>query len=61
MEDLIAVLGPERTVCIARELTKFHETFYTGKAADVLVALQKGSVKGEFVVMIAKNGYSLEG
>jgi 16S rRNA (cytidine1402-2'-O)-methyltransferase len=61
MEDLIAVLGTERTVCIGRELTKFHETFYTGRAVDVLVALQKGSTKGEFVVMIAKNGYTLEG
>lgn len=61
IEDLIAVLGTERTVCVAREITKLHETFYAGKAAEVLAALQKGSVKGEFVVMIAKNGYSLEG
>jgi 16S rRNA (cytidine1402-2'-O)-methyltransferase len=61
MEDLFAVLGPERTVCVAREITKLHETFYAGKSAEVIAALQKGSVKGEFVVMIAKNGYSLEG
>jgi 16S rRNA (cytidine1402-2'-O)-methyltransferase len=61
MEDLIATLGPDRTVCIGRELTKLHETFYTGRAKDVLTGLQRGSTKGEFVVMIAKEGYSLEG
>ena len=61
MEDLVATLGPERTVCIGRELTKLHETFYAGKAADVFAKLQSGSTKGEFVVMIAKEGYTLEG
>lgn len=61
LEDLIATLGPDRTVCVGRELTKLHETFHTGKAVDVLAALQRGSTKGEFVVMIAKEGYSLEG
>jgi hypothetical protein len=38
-----------------------HETFYCGKAAEVLARLVKGSTKGEFVAMIAKEGYSLEG
>jgi 16S rRNA (cytidine1402-2'-O)-methyltransferase len=61
MDDLIAILGPARTVCIGRELTKLHETFYAGPAQSVLEQLRKGSTKGEFVVMIAKNGYSLEG
>jgi len=60
MDDLIEVLGPERTVCIGRELTKMHETFYAGKASVVQEQLAKGSTKGEFVVMIAKEGYSLE-
>ena len=61
MDDLIEVLGPTRTVCIGREITKMHETFYAGAAKDVLAQLLKGSTKGEFVVMIAKEGYSLEG
>lgn len=61
LEDLVATLGPDRAVCVGRELTKLHETFHTGRAADVLAALQRGSTKGEFVVMIAKEGYTLEG
>ncbi|MBN1404858.1 MAG: 16S rRNA (cytidine(1402)-2'-O)-methyltransferase [Opitutales bacterium] len=60
MDDLIEVLGPGRTVCIGRELTKMHETFYTGRADEVKQRLTSGSTKGEFVVMIAKEGYSLE-
>jgi len=61
VEDVIAVLGPDRCICLAREITKMHETFYCGRASEVLARLVKGSTKGEFVAMIAKEGYSLEG
>lgn len=61
VEDLVEVLGPERCICVAREITKLHESFLTGKAGEVLARLVKGSTKGEFVVMIAKEDYSLEG
>lgn len=60
LEDLIEVLGPDRCVCVARELTKLHETFYCGPAATVLQGLRAGSTKGEFVVLIAKEGYQLD-
>jgi 16S rRNA (cytidine1402-2'-O)-methyltransferase len=59
LDDLIKTLGPQRIVCVARELTKLHETVITGSAAGVLDQLQKGSQKGEFVVMIAKKDYQL--
>ena len=59
MDDLVDTLGVERCVCIARELTKLHETILTGPAADVRKRLQSGSTKGEFVVLIAKEGYQL--
>ncbi len=58
-EEMCEVLGNERTVCIARELTKLHETFLTGSAAEVCVRLKAGSQKGEFVVIIAPNDYTL--
>lgn len=57
---MIEVLGPDRTICIGREITKMHETFYAGRAAEVRQQLASGSTKGEFVVLIAKEGYSLE-
>lgn len=59
MDDLVETLGANRCVCIARELTKLHETILTGRAADIRQRLQSGSTKGEFVVLIAKEGYQL--
>ena len=48
------LLGPERPVVVARELTKAYETFYSGSLAEVMTAMaaDEGSHKGEFVLMI---------
>jgi len=53
LEDIVAVLGPERRVVIARELTKIHEEFLRGTAAEVRVQVQaRGELKGEIVLLI---------
>lgn len=57
LENLQEVMGPDRTVCVARELTKLYETILTGTVADVSARLKAGSQKGEFVVLVAKQGY----
>lgn len=52
--DIVEVMGPNREVVIARELTKTFETFYSGSASEILHTLQDdphGS-RGEFVIMI---------
>jgi 16S rRNA (cytidine1402-2'-O)-methyltransferase len=55
MEDIVAVLGPDREVVIAREVTKIHEEFLRGPAADVLETLKsRGDVKGEITLLIGK-------
>ncbi len=58
-DEIVATLGPDRVVCIAREVTKVHETFLTGRAEDVRDRLLKGSLKGEFVVLIAPADFVL--
>jgi 16S rRNA (cytidine1402-2'-O)-methyltransferase len=58
-EEIVTVLGPDRVVCIAKEVTKLHETFHVGRAADVRDRLLKGSLKGEFVVLIAPADFAL--
>jgi 16S rRNA (cytidine1402-2'-O)-methyltransferase len=58
-EEIHAVYGPERVVCIAREITKLHETFHVGTAEEVKTKLARGSIKGEFVVLIAPAGFVL--
>ncbi len=55
IEKLLGELSeifPERSIVLARELTKKFEEFLRGHPADLLEQLQKRSVKGEFVVMI---------
>jgi 16S rRNA (cytidine1402-2'-O)-methyltransferase len=54
LEDITAVLG-SRGVVVARELTKIHEEFLRGTAAEIHAQLAaRPSVKGEFTLLIAK-------
>ena len=59
VDDIVAVLGPDRVICVAKEVTKVHETFWVGRAADVKERLSKASLKGEFTVLIAPADYVL--
>lgn len=59
LNDLVEVLSEDRCICVARELTKLHETACSGPAAEVRKRVLKASQKGEFVVCIAKKGYDL--
>lgn len=58
--ETIARLEPERRVCVARELTKLHEEFITGEAAQVARSMaESGSpLKGEFVLIVGGSGGS---
>lgn len=51
--DVVAVLGAQRLIVIARELTKIHEEFLRGTAAELLETVKsRGELKGEIVLMI---------
>lgn len=54
LQDLQAVLGDEKEIVVARELTKTFETFLRGSIADVLAQVEadNNQQKGEFVLMI---------
>lgn len=56
IQDVIAELGTQRQVCIARELTKQFETIKKATAQEILDYLQADTnhKKGEFVVLIEK-------
>jgi len=56
LRDAVAILGEERPLVVARELTKVHEEFVRGSAADVLRGFDQrpGEVKGEIVLLIGK-------
>jgi len=59
MGEMLEVLGPERCVCLGRELTKRFETILTGTLEDVSEAFKSASKKGEFVVVIAPGKFTL--
>ncbi|MDX2187842.1 MAG: 16S rRNA (cytidine(1402)-2'-O)-methyltransferase [Opitutaceae bacterium] len=58
-EEIAEVLGPARVVCVAKEVTKLHEAFYVGPAAEVRDKVLKSAQKGEYVVLIAASGFEL--
>ncbi len=57
--EIVDLLGPARTICVAKEVTKLHETFLVGTAAEVAERLQRTKLKGEFVVLIAPADFVL--
>jgi 16S rRNA (cytidine1402-2'-O)-methyltransferase len=59
MDDIVSALGPERVVCVAKEVTKLHESFWVGPAAEVRERLAKASQRGEFTLLIAPADYRL--
>ena len=55
LSDVVEVLGKDRHVVIAREVTKIHEEFLRGHANEVLETLNaRGDIKGEITLLIGK-------
>ena len=55
VEDVVEILGPERHMVIAREVTKIHEEFLRGRAAAILEILRaRGEIKGEITLLIGR-------
>ncbi len=52
LADLVEVMGPERQVVIAREVTKLHEEFLRGHAGDLVRQLAEREIKGEITLLI---------
>ena len=55
LQDVAEICGASRNVVVAREVTKLHEEFLRGCAAEVLEALKaREVVKGEITLLIGK-------
>jgi 16S rRNA (cytidine1402-2'-O)-methyltransferase len=55
LTDVVEVLGAERHVVVAREVTKLHEEFLRGRAGEVFENLKaREAVKGEITLLIGK-------
>jgi 16S rRNA (cytidine1402-2'-O)-methyltransferase len=58
-DDIVTVLGPDRVIACARELTKKFETFLISPAAEVRAKLTGDQLRGEFTVIIAPKDFVL--
>jgi 16S rRNA (cytidine1402-2'-O)-methyltransferase len=53
LADIVDIFGPQQRITIARELTKLHEEFLRGTAAELLATLRaRPSIRGEMVLLI---------
>jgi 16S rRNA (cytidine1402-2'-O)-methyltransferase len=57
LTDMLEIYGPERPVCLARELTKLHETIVTQPLTELLswVESDTNQQRGECVLLVAGN------
>ncbi|MEK9772311.1 MAG: 16S rRNA (cytidine(1402)-2'-O)-methyltransferase [Opitutae bacterium] len=57
LQTIEEVLGQDRYICLARELTKSHESILSGPVVEVSQKQSFMSGKGEFTLVIAPSGY----
>jgi 16S rRNA (cytidine1402-2'-O)-methyltransferase len=58
LSQMKEVLGDDRIVVVARELTKMHESFHRGRLTDLLEEFTSSPKKGEMVILISPVGFS---
>jgi len=57
LREMRDLLPATRQICVAREVTKFYESIISGSLDEVIERVLSGSLKGEFVVIIAGCDY----
>jgi 16S rRNA (cytidine1402-2'-O)-methyltransferase len=51
LSELVAVFWPEYPICLARELTKIHETYHRDTLENLQKEAKKGVFRGEIVII----------
>ena len=52
-------MGEDRIIAVCREITKKFEETIMGTVTEAISYFSKKTPKGEFVLLIAKEGYTL--
>ncbi len=52
LELMRDILGPDRPIVLARELTKLHETFFRGTLQELLDSKEANKLRGELVLLV---------
>jgi len=59
LNDISTLMGDTRIVSVCREITKKFEEAFMGTIGDAITYFSQKNPKGEFVIVIAKDGYKL--
>lgn len=60
LDQIVEFMGPERQICVAREISKLYEEFKRGTALEVKAAFEKTPPKGEVVIVISGKTFKPE-
>ncbi len=52
LSELEELCEPDRPICVAREISKMHENYHRGTAADLLTYFELNPPKGEIAVVL---------
>ena len=52
LTELAKIMGEERAIVLARELTKIHEEFWRGNIGDAIALYRKRQPKGEYTIVL---------
>ncbi len=52
LTDLSGAFGPNRPACVAREISKMHETYHRGSLSELAAYFTQNPAKGEIVVVV---------
>lgn len=55
LEQFAEVFGPDRMVCVSREISKVHEENYRGTISEAIAHFTEAGVKGEIVIIVDGN------
>lgn len=53
LKEIVEFLGENRQVCVAREISKIHETYHRGTAQELVTYFENTPPKGEIVIVIS--------
>ena len=53
LQDLADILGSDRAITLARELTKLHEEFWRGTVNEAIALYLKREPQGEYTIVVA--------
>jgi 16S rRNA (cytidine1402-2'-O)-methyltransferase len=53
LTEMQSILGESRDICIAREISKLHETYHRGTIREMLIYFTENEARGEIVIILS--------